>query len=263
MDVGDGIVFFAIFASLLGGPAVYFALRRWQSHRNSGLVAAAARLGGTVPEGDGLDLLTVQFTIEGRPASVEFEKGEECRTRVKVAIRHRSPGAVRIMRQSVARANGALPGGEVLKIGHPGFDREWSVTARPAALARRIFWEERRDLVVESVLRIGRYGAPSIEITRDTLVVRANGLLTREEDVMALARTAIDFVGYVFRLGPDEGIAWLSADAGETGLCPVCTNSLVERVVYCDRCRTPQHEECWVYVGQCSTYACKGKRFVA
>jgi hypothetical protein len=33
------------------------------------------------------------------------------------------------------------------------------------------------------------------------------------------------------------------------------------RVVYCGKCRTPHHEECWSYVGQCSTYGCREIRF--
>ena len=120
---------------------------------------------------------------------------------------HRSPGVFRIFR--VPRASSRFFGSHDLKIGHAEFDRIWYITARPDSLAQRIFTAERRDQVIESVLRIGALAAPSIEITRETLIVRAGGVLRREPEILAMAQSAIDFVGYVFNLGPEEGIAWV------------------------------------------------------
>ena len=195
------------------------------------------------------------------PAMVEYGAAGTPSTRVRVLMPRRSPGVCRILRDRVAAAQ--FLGSQDLKIGHPEFDRIWHITARPDSLAQRIFTEDRRDQVIESVLRIGGFPSPSIEITRDTLIVRANGMLMREEEILALAKTAIEFLDYLFNLGPEAGIAWVLGGEAEPGLCPVCASLLAEGVIRCDKCRTPQHEECWVYVGQCSTYACKGKRFVA
>jgi len=55
----------------------------------------------------------------------------------------------------------------------------------------------------------------------------------------------------------------VAAGEAEVGLCPVCATEMTDGVITCEKCRTPHHQECWTYVGQCSTYACKGKRFVA
>lgn len=41
------------------------------------------------------------------------------------------------------------------------------------------------------------------------------------------------------------------------GRCPVCGSSMVARIVYCRKCRTPHHEECWNYAGQCSVFGCR------
>jgi hypothetical protein len=46
------------------------------------------------------------------------------------------------------------------------------------------------------------------------------------------------------------------------GECQVCASTMETRVVFCARCRTPHHEECWVYTGMCSTYGCREIRFV-
>jgi len=45
------------------------------------------------------------------------------------------------------------------------------------------------------------------------------------------------------------------------GECQVCGSPMEEGVVLCSRCRTPHHEECWIYNGTCSTYGCREIRF--
>jgi len=45
------------------------------------------------------------------------------------------------------------------------------------------------------------------------------------------------------------------------GACQVCLEKMDSRVVYCASCRTPHHEECWSYMGMCSTYGCREIRF--
>jgi hypothetical protein len=58
----------------------------------------------------------------------------------------------------------------------------------------------------------------------------------------------------------EETAAPLRVDAA-VGDCQVCGEKMESRVVYCAKCRTPHHEECWSYVGQCSTYGCREIRF--
>ena len=58
---------------------------------------------------------------------------------------------------------------------------------------------------------------------------------------------------------PEEA-ASLKMEASE-GECQVCGEKMESRVVFCGKCRTPHHEECWSYVGQCSTFACREIRF--
>lgn len=261
MSASDFLLTIAL-ASAAGGMVILFALLRWRDRRDAGLFRAAVRLRGRVPDSDGLELRSIQFTIDGRPASAEFEEGESKVTRVKVSMRRRSPGVFRVIPQNVARLNARFIGSPDIRVGSPAFDKAWYVTARPSSLAGRIFSEDRRDRVVASVERLARFESPSIEVTRDTLVVRVNGILTREIDLLDLAATATEFVGYLFHLGPEEGIAWVDNGDVDPGLCPVCAAPMKDGIVLCNKCRTPHHEECWLYVGQCSTYACKGKRFI-
>jgi hypothetical protein len=57
-----------------------------------------------------------------------------------------------------------------------------------------------------------------------------------------------------------EEAAPMTVDA-TAGECQVCGERMETRVVFCAKCRTPHHEECWTYVGQCSTYGCREIRF--
>ncbi len=42
--------------------------------------------------------------------------------------------------------------------------------------------------------------------------------------------------------------------------CPVCKDPLKKNLIACPRCMAPQHSECWVYAGGCSTYSCGTRR---
>ena len=55
----------------------------------------------------------------------------------------------------------------------------------------------------------------------------------------------------------------VSSYSAADGECQVCGVTLAQgRVVRCRRCATPHHEDCWVYTGECSTFACKERGFV-
>lgn len=57
---------------------------------------------------------------------------------------------------------------------------------------------------------------------------------------------------------PENATMKVDAAAGD---CQVCLEKMDSRVVYCAKCRTPAHEECWSYMGMCSTYGCREIRF--
>lgn len=42
----------------------------------------------------------------------------------------------------------------------------------------------------------------------------------------------------------------------QCAVCMVCGDQIVDRQVFCSSCDTPHHDDCWVYLGQCSIYGC-------
>ena len=45
-------------------------------------------------------------------------------------------------------------------------------------------------------------------------------------------------------------------------ICKVCGEEIVgHEMVYCQRCKTPHHSDCWQYAGSCSVYGCLEKSY--
>jgi hypothetical protein len=71
---------------------------------------------------------------------------------------------------------------------------------------------------------------------------------------------AARFVRVALKGRPDEQTSAMKMETAE-GECQVCGEKMESRVVFCAKCRTPHHEECWSYVGTCSTFGCREIRF--
>ncbi len=61
---------------------------------------------------------------------------------------------------------------------------------------------------------------------------------------------------------PEDGVLIENIEMerkGEEVLCQVCGYGMTDDVITCTLCDTPHHQECWDYVGGCSTYGCEGR----
>jgi len=71
-----------------------------------------------------------------------------------------------------------------------------------------------------------------------------------------------EWIASVLRRGrPKAKEVEVVATSTPGGTCQVCGTWMEERVVWCARCRTPHHRECWDYTGMCSTFGCREIRF--
>ena len=53
----------------------------------------------------------------------------------------------------------------------------------------------------------------------------------------------------------------MTRDAPVAGRCPVCAEAFADRPVYCTRCDSPHHQDCWEFTGHCAVYACGNLRY--
>jgi Prokaryotic RING finger family 1 len=106
---------------------------------------------------------------------------------------------------------------------------EVALSIRPGWMLLRKKWTSTRPLDIEQFVELGL-----------TLF-----------DQAALTRTAgIEFI--------DEGAVQVLDQAQ----CRVCGDGMDNDIVYCRRCKTPHHRECWEYNGVCSTYGCREVQYL-
>lgn len=210
-------------------------------------------------------VLRAEGRLLGHPYEIRDVRDREANafyTRLVVDLRGSSPGVLKVAPPGWPARVARMFGPQDLLIGNRTFDRDFVVMANPESLATRVFSPERRERLIASVRRLGHEAAPFIDLTRDTLSVGVVRELLLPGNLRVLEETAREFLEAIGETRAMDGITWVEAAPGEAGTCEVCGTELRERVVHCARCRTPHHEECWTYTGECSTYACQERAYL-
>ncbi len=229
----------------------------------------ARRLGGEVRRGTVRSPWVVAFTVHGRAAEMRFVGGpdhEPAAAAVAVDLRGVSPGALKIFPETFGASILKFFGGQDLAVGDREFDGLYVVRAWPPSLLPAVFSLERRPRLVAAIRRLGRRGGVVVDLNRESLRIRVDPPLAAHGEVLELKQTAAELTRFILDVGISAGIHWVEPAQGAPGSvgaqCQVCGTEMRERIVHCARCRTPHHEECWTYAGECSTFACKEKRYV-
>lgn len=248
-------VLWQIFRRLIGRPPGFEA--GWRK--------AAVALGGVFHAGSTAGPPRLEFRIRERRAVVSFDRESEQAevwTGVDVDMRGLSPGALMIgPRAGAAEQARRLPSVAV-RSGDARFDARHVVTANPVSLAHALFEPSRQGRTVGAIRRLEGHGEPVVELSRQVLSVSVRRHVSRPAAILALAAAATELVDALEDVVPVVGIHWIETAETSEGQCEVCGARLSEgAVVRCLRCRTPHHEECWLYAGGCSTFGCKERRF--
>ncbi len=154
-----------------------------------------------------------------------------------------------------------MPG---IRIEDEEFDRRFYVSGQPTSDVRRLL----SDGVRWQITRLGQLlDAPycSISIRHGRMVVETLALLHRNEDLEQFTQLCLELFDQAM-LTRSEGIEFLGhSDEGQPiddPICQICGEAITSEMVFCRRCRTPHHLDCWQYNGCCSTYGCRETRYV-
>jgi Prokaryotic RING finger family 1 len=85
----------------------------------------------------------------------------------------------------------------------------------------------------------------------------------RGPELLQFVEAALDLYDQAL-LTHTHGITFLEQHAAqvvECAVCRVCGEEIHEGLIFCRRCKTPHHRECWQYVGRCSVFACGETQF--
>lgn len=154
----------------------------------------------------------------------------------------------------------ALFEGKPLRTGDARFDEAFRVFASPKALADAVLDAEGRETLLEAA-KLGRPGEVLLVLHPTALKLRR---LNVPPDATVLD-SLVDFAVILFRKAEDLRLgrveiriveAEAEAEAQPAGACPVCGGTLADRVVWCRRCATPHHRECWRFNRGCAAFAC-------
>jgi hypothetical protein len=104
-----------------------------------------------------------------------------------------------------------------------------------------------------------------VSVHRGRLLIRQRGLLRRFDELEEFTQLALELYDQAM-LTRMTGIAFVDADQAQViqeAVCRVCGDEIVTDMVFCRRCKTPHHLECWQYFGACAVYGCKETRWIA
>jgi hypothetical protein len=155
-----------------------------------------------------------------------------------------------------------------IRVGDEAFDPRYVVKSNDAAFVRRYLDAESRKSVDELRGMLGN-DRILVSVNSSRLMVRKQGILSELEDLTLFAELSCKLYDRIALFAQREsGIEILDEPApveeGKRPVCQVCGAEISAEVrVFCRRCRTPHHKDCWEFNGRCSTYACGEPRFTA
>lgn len=148
-----------------------------------------------------------------------------------------------------------------LATGDAAFDAEFVVRGTNEKAVRQLV----RDGVRWQVRRISQLffsNSACVLIQFGQIIVRKPESLWKLDDLQLFVERSLELYDQIM-LTRASGIEFLDGDEAQTladVICPVCGETIARQLVFCRRCKTPHHADCWEFVGTCSVYGCGEKR---
>lgn len=144
-----------------------------------------------------------------------------------------------------------------------GFDESVAVLSNSLEGATRlatdgVCWQ------ITLIMRLNEDADFFVRFQRGQILVEKAGPLRDYDSLEALVTSSLDLYDQ-FMLTRAEGINFVESDAIqtlETVMCTVCGEEVTDRMVYCRRCKTPYHIDCWEYTGGCAVFGCHETSFL-
>jgi hypothetical protein len=254
--VGGLLSFFGFFLTGLAG-VIGRVLRKGRSRR---LSRRLSRILGT-PTSAHADLSISWLGSRNDTRAALSWNLDSGTTQAAVQVAGGSPGTLRII-PNLSRG-GRLIGGRSIPTKHEEFDRTFLARSEPTTLLGDLFADSRRDRVARALLDLPDGPSCRVILTLSDVRVRVPRILDRTDALDRLVAAAQTFALAVAEAARQPGYSIISVGAGTSGRCLICVSALESEIVLCIRCRTPHHQGCWEYAGECALFACGGRRWIA
>ena len=155
---------------------------------------------------------------------------------------------------------------EDLQIGDAEFDKRYVLKANDPEFLGKYF-DDATKKAVEELRGLLANDKILVSINSSRLLVRKQGIVAGPAELSRfceLSDALYDRILYFWQKA--AGIEILEDGPEDPARCPVCQVCGVEIQpdvrVFCRRCKTPHHNDCWSFNDGCATYACGAKQFV-
>lgn len=175
---------------------------------------------------------------------------------------HESPAMVRIFSNQLGlRMMGKR---RAIRLGEAEWDRQFTVETNDPDVARSLLSGGVRSAII-MLSRIRRSGGIDIYFAGGALTIHKLMVLDQPAELSAFVRHVMELFDQAMLAGTTgiEFVDHVEAQVIEDAKCPICGDQIVDDLVFCSRCKTPHHRECWNYNGKCATYACGEANFAA
>ena len=145
-----------------------------------------------------------------------------------------------------------------IKIGNPRFDQRFVVQSSDESWLLDLLDQH----VQEAILRLDADAVLNISGGRIQMDVPClfKDEASVEKHLERFANIYLIFRGALKSSQPNIAFHAVSMESDQA-TCLICGDPISEQLINCRSCRTPHHQECWEYLGQCSTYGCGQTKF--
>jgi len=148
-------------------------------------------------------------------------------------------------------------------IASSNFNRDYAIRTNDADRLRT-FLSEAVQFQIDRLRQVLNTDEVYVSIVRGVLTVKKLNTIVRYKQLEEFTYLALELYDLA-KLTQSEGIKFIedaTARLVNEAICQVCGEDIVYEMVFCQRCKTPHHQECWQYYGGCTTYGCQETQFV-
>lgn len=154
-----------------------------------------------------------------------------------------------------------------IQIGDPQFDPRYVIKSNEEEFIKQ-YLDRGTKQAIEDLRNLAGNDKIIVSVNSSRLMVRKHSILGDVNDLTTFATQSCALYdrmnGFLQKLTGIEIMDDDPTDGVGNPVCQVCGVEIPkEDCVYCRRCKTPHHKDCWEFNNAtCSTYACGEKRFV-
>lgn len=237
--------------------------------RNVELEKFASSFRGIIERNHAFAYARIRFTLGDLPAVLSYSSHGEDGTKTQLTISLYEPRLrLELSPQGIAQRLGKYLGMQDIEIGSPAFDSAFIIQGS----SEQQICEFLTPPVQSAILKIARCGTHGrfdlhLQMGGGSLRITKHEYLTQAADLAKFVRCCAELLEQIQK-PLNVGIEFIEPRTRQPTMslhnteCQVCGDPLVEKVVFCTKCKTPHHLDCWQYFGSCSVYGCGQKRYI-